>query len=121
MMRVASYSSVKKTNASCKQTDHISFHSLVIRALVPSFANIRNTMPEGSNMTTQSFIGFILFWAFSLPALYFPVHQIRHLFTVKTIIVPTAGIGYLIWMIVKANGIGPIVSQPATISGKSFS
>ena len=58
-----------------------------------------------------------LFWLGSLPFLWFPVHKIRHLFTVKAYIVPTAGLAFFIWAIVRAKGIGPIVHQPASISG----
>ncbi|KAJ3037177.1 hypothetical protein HDV00_001988 [Rhizophlyctis rosea] len=94
---------------------------LILRALAPSFGTLTNTMSESSGTNTRDFIGFILFWLLSLPALYFPVHKIRHLFTVKTIVVPAAGIAYLIWIIVKAKGIGPIIHQPATVSGTAWS
>ncbi|KAJ3055233.1 hypothetical protein HK097_011116 [Rhizophlyctis rosea] len=95
--------------------------TLVLRTLAPSFATLTNTMSESSGTNTRDFIGFFLFWTLSLPALWFPVHKIRHLFTAKAIIVPLAGIGYMAWMIVKAKGIGPIISQPATISGTAWS
>jgi NCS1 family nucleobase:cation symporter-1 len=48
------------------------------------------------------------------------VHKIRHLFTVKAYFVPCAGIAFLIWAIVRAGGIGPIVHKPATISGSKL-
>lgn len=44
----------------------------------------------------------------------------RHLFTVKAYFVPCAGIAFLIWAIVRAGGVGPIVRQPATISGSQL-
>ena len=65
----------------------------------------------------MDFVGFFLFWLCSLPAIWFPVHKIRHLFTVKAYYVPCAGIAYFIWAITKAHGIGPIVRQPNTIHG----
>jgi len=55
-----------------------------------------------------------------LPALWFPVHKIRHLFTVKAYFVPVAGVAYFIWAIVKAHGIGPIVHQPNTAQGSTL-
>lgn len=44
----------------------------------------------------------------------------RHLFTVKAIVVPIAGIMFFIWCIVKARGVGPIVHQPAQIHGSQL-
>lgn len=57
----------------------------------------------------------------SLPAIWFPVHKIRHLFTVKSYVVPTAGIAFLVWTVVRAGGVGPIISQPARASGSEWS
>ena len=65
----------------------------------------------------MDFLSFFLFWAFSLPAIWFPVHEIRHLFTVKAFFVPCAGVAYFIWAITKARGLGPIVHQGSTIHG----
>jgi NCS1 family nucleobase:cation symporter-1 len=48
------------------------------------------------------------------------VHTIRHLFTVKAYFVPCAGVAFFIWAIVRAGGIGPIVRQPASISGSEL-
>lgn len=72
------------------------------------------------SLTTYEFLSFFLFWLLSLPALWFPPHQIRHLFTFKAYVVPFAGIGFLIWTIVKAGGIGPVVHQKATIKGSAL-
>ena len=55
-----------------------------------------------------------------MPAIWFPVHKVRHLFTVKAYFVPVAGIAFLIWAVVRAGGIGPIVRQPATIHGSEL-
>ncbi|KAK3078342.1 hypothetical protein LTS18_007764, partial [Coniosporium uncinatum] len=92
--------------------------NLMIRSIWNSWRedSIHNGIPS-SGTNTVAFVGFFLFWIGSLPAIWFPVHKIRHLFTVKAYIVPTAGIAFFIWMIVKAKGIGPIVHQPAVASG----
>ena len=68
----------------------------------------------------MDFLSFFLFWAGSLPAIWFPVHQIRHLFTVKAYFVPTAAIIYFGWAIGRAHGIGPIVHQPAEAKGSAL-
>lgn len=89
----------------------------MIRAVWPQFENLPNGLPASSNTNTRDFLSFFLFWLCSLPAIWFPVHKIRHLFTVKAFFVPVAGVAYLIWAIVKAHGIGPIVHQAGTKSG----
>jgi nucleobase:cation symporter-1, NCS1 family len=76
--------------------------------------------PNLSGTTTKAFVSFFLFWLFSLIAIWFPVHKIRHLFTVKAFVVPCAGVAFFIWAIVKAHGIGPIVHQSNTIHGSEL-
>ena len=47
-------------------------------------------------------------------------HDSRHLFTVKSIVTPIAGIVFFIWCIVKAKGVGPIISRPASTKGSDL-
>ncbi|ANB15572.1 Fur4p [Sugiyamaella lignohabitans] len=91
----------------------------MIQSIWPQAANIPNGIPH-SGTNTFAFMSFFLFCLASLPALYFPVHQIRHLFTVKSYLVPIAGIAFLIWTIKKAGGIGPIVHQPSKLHGSAL-
>ncbi|KAK0643264.1 permease for cytosine/purines, uracil, thiamine, allantoin-domain-containing protein [Cercophora newfieldiana] len=96
---------------------------LMIRAIWLSWD--RNTIRPGdfspdSGTSTADFVSFFIFWFCSLPAIWFPVHKIRHLFTVKSYFVPCAGIAFLIWAVVRAGGIGPIVKQPARIEGSEL-
>ncbi|KAK5170233.1 uracil permease [Saxophila tyrrhenica] len=98
---------------------------LMIRAIWPSWDDYetggsKNTMPASSGTNTRDFVSFFLFWVGSLPFLWFPVHKIRHLFTVKAYVVPTAGVAFFIWAIVRANGIGPIVHQGAKAEGSEL-
>lgn len=81
---------------------------------------IPNTFSEGSSTTTADYVSFFIFWLCSLPAIWFPVHKIRHLFTVKAYVVPCAGVGFLIWAVVRAGGIGPIIRQPAKAHGSEL-
>ncbi|TWU78626.1 hypothetical protein ED733_005141 [Metarhizium rileyi] len=94
---------------------------LMIRSIWLSWD--RNKMPGsfGTDATsTPDYVSFFIFWLCSLPALWFPVHQIRHLFTVKAFVVPPVGIAFLVWAVVRAGGVGPIIRQPATISGSDL-
>ncbi|KAG9511541.1 uracil permease, partial [Aureobasidium melanogenum] len=95
---------------------------LMIRSIWPSWDKYqqdgsKNTLPASSGTNTRDFVSFFLFWVCSLPALWFPVHKIRHLFAVKSIVAPAAGIAFFIWAIVRAHGLGPIVHQPAKLEG----
>ncbi|RKU47271.1 hypothetical protein DL546_009055 [Coniochaeta pulveracea] len=95
---------------------------LMIRAIWLSWDRntIPNTFSATSGTTTADYVSFFLFWFCSLPAIWFPVHKVRHLFTVKAYFVPAAGIAFFIWAIVRAGGIGPIVHQPASIHGSEL-
>ena len=77
-------------------------------------------MPVSSGTNTRDYVSFFLFWFLSLPAIWFPVHQIKHLFTVKSYVVPTAGLAFFGWSIHKAGGLGPIIKQKATAEGSDL-
>ncbi|EJF57376.1 hypothetical protein DICSQDRAFT_69652 [Dichomitus squalens LYAD-421 SS1] len=93
---------------------------VMLRAMWPSVNDIPNHLPASSGTTTRDFMCFFLFWLISLPAIWFPIHKIRHLFTLKAVVVPIAGITFFIWCIVKAHGVGPIIHQPATLHGSAL-
>ncbi|KAK7039483.1 permease for cytosine/purines, uracil, thiamine, allantoin-domain-containing protein [Favolaschia claudopus] len=93
---------------------------VMLRAMWPSVNNIPNHLPASSGTTTKDFMCFFLFWLISLPAIWFPIHKIRHLFTVKAVVAPTAGITFFIWCIVKAKGVGPIIHQSSTLHGSEL-
>ncbi|KAF2721950.1 hypothetical protein K431DRAFT_223216 [Polychaeton citri CBS 116435] len=98
---------------------------LMIRSIWMSWAQYedggpKNTMSPSAGTGTAEFVSFFLFWAGSLPFLWFPVHKIRHLFTVKAFVVPCAGIAFFIWALVRAHGIGPIIHQKNTAHGSEL-
>jgi nucleobase:cation symporter-1, NCS1 family len=90
----------------------------MLRSIWPSFANLPNGFPN-SGTTTAYYLSFFLFWLFSLPAIWFPVYEIWYLFTVKSYTVPVAGVVFMVWAIVKAGGVGPIVHQGSTVHGSA--
>lgn len=87
---------------------------LMIRSIWPSFSHIPNTMAKSGTETYQ-WVGFFIFWLLSNIAIWFPVHQIRHLFTFKAIVAPPAAIAFLIWALVKAHGAGPVIHEPTKL------
>ena len=92
----------------------------MISSIWTAYGDVPNTMPAGNGTNTQDWVAFFLFWVGSLPAIWFPVHKIRHLFTVKAYFVPVAGLAFFIWAIRRADGIGPIVRQPGKKSGNAL-
>ncbi|KAI0161176.1 permease for cytosine/purines, uracil, thiamine, allantoin-domain-containing protein [Hypoxylon sp. FL1284] len=95
---------------------------LMIRSIWLSWDRntIPNTFSADSGTTTADYVSFFLFWLLSLPAIWFPVHKIRHLFTVKAYFVPCAGIAFLIWALVRAGGPGPVVRQGSSKEGSDL-
>ncbi|KKA28430.1 hypothetical protein TD95_003042 [Thielaviopsis punctulata] len=95
---------------------------LMIRSIWKSWDRdkIHNTFSENSGTSTADYASFFIFWLCSLPAIWFPVEKIRHLFTVKAYVVPCAGLAFLIWAVVRAGGIGPIVHQPSSLHGSAL-
>ncbi len=81
---------------------------------------IHNTFSPDSGTTTADYASFFIFWLCSLPALWFPVQTIRHLFTVKAFFVPCAGVAFFIWTLVRAGGAGPVIHQPSQLSGSTL-
>lgn len=85
--------------------------------------NLDTTMHNGisnPNLTTFEFLCFFLFWLLSLPFLWFPPHKIRHLFTFKAYVTPVAGVGFLIWTLVKCHGAGPIIHEKSQLHGSAL-
>ncbi|WVQ83650.1 hypothetical protein IAT38_005792 [Cryptococcus sp. DSM 104549] len=93
---------------------------VLIRAIWPSFAHIKNTMPASSETTTAYIVSFIIYWLLSLPTIWVPIHKLRWLFAAKAVVGPIVGFTLFGWSITRAGGIGPVFSQPATLSGSAL-
>ncbi|EEB09504.1 uracil permease [Schizosaccharomyces japonicus yFS275] len=89
--------------------------TLMLRSIWPSFKNIKNTMAS-SGTETYEWLGFFIFWLISLVAIWFPVYQIRHLFTVKSYLAPIAAWAFFIWAVVKAKGLGPVIHESTQLN-----
>lgn len=81
---------------------------------------MHNSFPQSEGITTFKYLAFFLFWLCSLPAIWFPPHQIRHLFTFKSYVVPVAGITFLVWTLVKAHGAGPVIHEKSKLHGSAL-
>ncbi|OCF44495.1 uracil permease [Kwoniella heveanensis CBS 569] len=93
---------------------------VLLRAIFPSFARIKNTMPASSETTTAYIISFIIYWLLSLPTIWVPIHKLRWWFMAKAVVGPIVGFTLFGWSIHRAGGVGPVFSQPATLSGSKL-
>lgn len=94
---------------------------VLLRSIFPSFARIPNSMPASTETTTAYVVAFIIYWVLSLPTIWVPIHKLRWLFFAKAIIGPIIGFTLFGWSISRAGGVGPVFSQPATLSGSARS
>lgn len=81
-------------------------------------ARIPDRLPD-KNITSYQYMCFMVFWAVSLPFLWIAPENMKNVFKVKACIVPLAGLGFLIWSVVKAQGAGPIVLAKAQLRGSA--
>lgn len=94
------------------------FYTLIL-SIWPSFRHLHNGIPS-SGTDTAHFICFFLFSLVSLGAIWFPIHQIRHLFTLKAYAAPAAGIALFAICIGKAHGAGDLIHAKATVGGSTL-
>jgi len=88
----------------------------ICRAWNPSLAEIDNSslFPQVLPM-----ICFFVFWALNMLIIYLGVESIRKLLVFKAFFLPIAALCLLIWAIVAAKGLGPILDQPSKFAGSS--
>ncbi|HEX6169356.1 MAG TPA: NCS1 family nucleobase:cation symporter-1, partial [Chitinophagaceae bacterium] len=89
----------------------------IIRAWNPTMPDIDHSslFPQAVPM-----ICFFVFWFLNMFVVYLGVESIRKLLVFKAIFLPVAAIALLFWAISAANGLGPILEQPAKLQGPSF-
>lgn len=93
--------------------------TIMITAIWPSYANIKNHIAESQGITTQGMVSYFLFWIIQLPLLLIPPTKLRYLFMAKLIAAPITAIATMGWCIHKAGGGGSLFDQTATVSGST--
>ncbi|KAK2785270.1 hypothetical protein FQN53_007846 [Emmonsiellopsis sp. PD_33] len=79
------------------------FISICLRCIFPGWMNLPNNIPASQHITTQVMVSFFLAFLFAIPFMFIHPTKIRHLFNIKSIIVPLACMGIVIWA-TTANG-----------------
>lgn len=82
------------------------FISICLRCIFPGWAKLPNNIPEDQFITTQTMVGFFLAFLFTIPFLLVHTSRIQHLFTVKSVLLPFAGMGIVIWATSRNGGVG---------------
>lgn len=89
---------------------------LMLRAIFGNDLDQRIGTQHLSGTTSFQFLSFFLGWLGQMPFLWFSPQSIRHLFTVKSIVVPICGVAYLIWTLKRASGLGEMITAKSTLS-----
>jgi NCS1 family nucleobase:cation symporter-1 len=79
------------------------FISVCLRCIFPGWWRIPNHIPASQYITTQGMVAFFFAFLLTLPFCFIHTTKIRHLFTVKSIVLPLAGLGIVCWA-TSANG-----------------
>ncbi len=92
----------------------------MFRVWLPSLETLPPIFPESVGLQTGPGICFLLFWFLNMLVVYLGVESIRKLLLFKAFFLPLAALALLFWAISAGNGLGPILSQPAKLSGAAF-
>ncbi|CAG9975113.1 unnamed protein product [Clonostachys byssicola] len=82
------------------------FISICLRCIFPSWEKIPNGIPADQFITTQTMVGFFLAFLCTIPFLLIHTSRIQHLFTVKSVVLPLAGLGIVTWATKSNGGVG---------------
>ncbi|KAI1382057.1 NCS1 nucleoside transporter family protein-like protein [Hypoxylon crocopeplum] len=89
--------------------------AVCITAIWPSFAKMRNFLPESLPATGDQFIGFIVFWVLSTPLLWIPPEKFKIPFLFTSLYTGIGMISMMIWSLSSAKGVGPLLSTGQTL------
>ncbi|ODN78059.1 hypothetical protein L202_05139 [Cryptococcus amylolentus CBS 6039] len=90
------------------------FISLMIEAIWPSYANLKNSIPASQGATSKDFLSFFLFWLLQFPFIFIHPSKLKWVFNVKAALVPIVACGTLIWAcIIASPNTGKALGSPA--------
>ncbi len=87
---------------------------------IPALVTLPQIFPDSFGLETGPAICFLLFWLLNMWVVYLGVESIKKLLVFKAIFLPLAALALLFWAINAGNGLGPILDQPAKLTGPSF-
>ena len=90
-----------------------------IKVWWPGIETLPPMFPESWGLATGPAITFFLFWLLNMYVVYLGIESIRKLLVIKAIFLPLAAFALLAWAIWAADGLGPILAQPAKFENSS--
>lgn len=94
--------------------------AVCITAIWPSFARMRNFLPESFPATGDEFVGFIIIWVLSTPLLWIPPEKFKIPFLVTSIYTGLGMLCIMIWALVTAKGAGPLLYAGVSVPQSSM-
>lgn len=92
----------------------------MLKLWIPALATMPAVFPDSFGLETGPAICFFLFWLLNMWVVYLGVESIRKLLLFKAIFLPLAALALLFWAINAGHGLGPILAQPAKLTGPAF-
>ncbi|KAH8682952.1 putative uridine permease [Tricladium varicosporioides] len=92
---------------------------VMLHALTPKIANIKNVMGDGSALDSGGMVGFGIFWICTCFFLIIPIPKMRKLVYAKLVVFVISAIAMLAWTLTKAGGVGEVARQPGTATGST--
>lgn len=92
----------------------------MMKLWIPSLTTLPQIFPDSFGLATGPAICFFLFWLLNMWVVYLGVESIKKLLVFKAFFLPLAALALLFWAISAAKGLGPVLSQPAKLSGPAF-
>ncbi|KAM5493298.1 hypothetical protein McaMca56_006623 [Microsporum canis] len=86
---------------------------VLIGAVIPGFAHLKNSFSESSHLLTNDFIGMVIWYLIFLPLLLISPERLQVPFGISFILFGTTCIGLLTWAVKTAGGPGSMFHQPA--------
>jgi NCS1 family nucleobase:cation symporter-1 len=85
----------------------------MMRLWIPALETLPQVFPASFGLQTGPAITFFVFWLLNMYIIYLGVDSIKKLLVFKAFFLPFAALALLVWAIVAAKGLGPILAQPS--------
>lgn len=92
----------------------------MLKLWIPGLATLPQIFPASFDLQTGPAICFLIFWLLNMYVVYLGVDSIKKLLVFKALFLPLAALALLFWAVKAGNGFGPILSQPAKLTGTAF-
>ena len=91
----------------------------MLRLWIPALETMPRIFPVSFGLETGPAITFFLFWLLNMYIIYLGVDSIKKLLVFKAFFLPFAAVALLVWEVVAAKGLGPILSQPSKFTNSA--